>query len=88
MDELIQVDFTGRQPLVSARELYYGLEIKTKYSMWFDRIVDLGFIEGQDFFPKMGQSLVLHQMSSQLLSFDHIPLQFPMQIHNSKHLSK
>lgn len=57
MDELIQVDFTGRQPLVSARELYYGLEIKTKYSMWFDRIVDLGFIEGQDFFPKMGQSI-------------------------------
>ena len=41
-----------------------------------------------NFFPKMGQSLVLHQMPSQLLSFDHILLQIPMQIHNSKHLSE
>ena len=32
-----------------------------------------------NFFPKMGQSLVLHQMPSQLLSFDHILLQIPMQ---------
>ena len=41
-----------------------------------------------NFFPKMGQSLVLHQMPSQLLSSDHILLQIPMQIHNSKHLSE
>ena len=41
-----------------------------------------------NFFPKMGQSLVLHQMPSQLLSFDHILLQIPMQTHSSKHLSK
>ena len=41
-----------------------------------------------NFFPKMGQNLVLHQMPSQLLSFDHILLQIPMQIHNSKHLSE
>ena len=41
-----------------------------------------------NFFPKMGQSLVLHQMPSQLLSFAHILLQIPMQIHNSKHLSE
>lgn len=41
-----------------------------------------------NFFPKMGQSLVLHQMPSQLLSFDHILLQIPMQIHSSKHLSE
>ena len=41
-----------------------------------------------NFFPKMGQSLVLHQMPPQLLSFDHILLQIPMQIHSSKHLSK
>ena len=41
-----------------------------------------------NFFPKMGQNLVLHQMPSQLLSFAHILLQIPMQIHNSKHLSE
>ena len=41
-----------------------------------------------NFFPKMRQSLVLHQMPSLLLSFDHILLQIPMQIHNSKHLSE
>ena len=41
-----------------------------------------------NFFPKMGQSLVLHQMPSLLLSFAHILLQIPMQIHNSKHLSE
>ena len=41
-----------------------------------------------NFFQKMGQNLVLHQMPSQLLSFAHILLQIPMQIHNSKHLSE
>ena len=57
MDELIQVNYSREQPLVSARELHDGLEIKTKYSMWFERITELGFIEGQDFFPEMGQSI-------------------------------
>lgn len=57
MDELIQVNYSRKQPLVSARELHDGLEIKTKYSMWFERITELGFIEGQDFFPEMGQSV-------------------------------
>ena len=49
-----------------------------------------------NFFPKMGQSLVLHhfiqinmlRLVSQLLSFAHILLQIPMQIHSSKHLSE
>ena len=54
MDELIQVNYSRKQPLVSARELHDGLEIKTKYSMWFERITELGFIEGQDLFPESG----------------------------------
>lgn len=57
MDELIRVNYTRKQPLVSARELHEGLEIRTRYTTWFERIQSLGFIEGQDFFPEMGESI-------------------------------
>lgn len=35
--------------IVSARELYEFLEVKTKYKDWFPRMVAYGFIEGVDY---------------------------------------
>ena len=50
MNELINVTLNDNQePVVSGRQLYEALEVKTPYSMWFDRMTDYGFTENQDF---------------------------------------
>ena len=35
--------------LVDARELYKVLQINTPFTMWFDRMIDYGFVEGKDY---------------------------------------
>lgn len=50
--QLIKIDYTKDQPTVSARELYEGLEIKSNFTTWFDRMCEYGFSEGSEFFPK------------------------------------
>ena len=42
--------------MISARELYEKLEVKTKFSMWFERVLEFGFEPNKDFFPKMGKT--------------------------------
>lgn len=37
---------------VSGRELHRGLEIKTRYDKWIDRMIDYGFVEGIDYITK------------------------------------
>lgn len=50
MNELINVTLNDSQePVVSGRQLHEALEVKTKYSDWFNRMVDYGFTENQDF---------------------------------------
>lgn len=50
MNELINVTLNENQePVVSGRQLHEALEVKTPYSMWFDRMTDYGFTENQDF---------------------------------------
>ena len=41
---------------MSARELHEGLDIKTPYTMWFERMAEYGFTDGKDFFTKMLES--------------------------------
>lgn len=54
--QLIKVDYTKDQPTVSARELYEGLEIKSNFTTWFDRMCEYGFSEKTDFnFSKKGK---------------------------------
>lgn len=50
MNELIRIttDEKGEQ-LVSARELYKGLEITDRFSRWFDRMLNYGFEEDVDY---------------------------------------
>jgi len=54
MNELI--NFTENEQMVSARELHEKLEIKTKFSMWFERMLEFGFEPNKDFFPKTGKT--------------------------------
>lgn len=50
MNEIINVNVNDNQePVVSGRQLHEALEVKTPYSMWFDRMVEYGFTENQDF---------------------------------------
>lgn len=50
MDELIKITTNEEgQRLVSARELHKGLEIKTRFSIWFSRMIEYGFEENIDY---------------------------------------
>lgn len=50
MNELINVTLNdNHEPVVFGRQLHEALEVKTPYSMWFDRMVEYGFTENQDF---------------------------------------
>ena len=49
-NKLVRVDVNENQePVVSARELYEVLEVKTRYNDWFNRMREYGFVENQDF---------------------------------------
>lgn len=50
MNELINVTLNkNHEPVVSGRQLHEALEVKTKYADWFNRMIDYGFTENQDF---------------------------------------
>ena len=50
----LKVDFDTQT--VSARELHEHLKIGTKFTTWFERMKEYGFSEGNEFFPKMGET--------------------------------
>lgn len=57
MNDLINVTLNENQePVVSGRQLHKVLGVKTKYSMWFERMAEYGFTEGEDFIPFLGKS--------------------------------
>lgn len=50
MNEIIKVTLNDEHdPVVSGRQLHEALEVKTKYADWFNRMIDYGFTENQDF---------------------------------------
>lgn len=50
MNNLINVTLNENQePIVSGRQLHEALGVKTKYSDWFNRMIEYGFTENQDF---------------------------------------
>ena len=57
MQDLIKINYESEQPTVSARELHEGLEIKTKFTMWFDRMCEYGFELENDFKKCLGSGL-------------------------------
>lgn len=56
MNELIKINYETETPTVSARDLYTGLEIKSNFTTWFDRMSEYGFEDTKDFFPKKEES--------------------------------
>lgn len=49
MIELIKITETNGQRAVSARELYKFLEVTERFSSWFERQLQFGFVENQDY---------------------------------------
>lgn len=49
MNELISINYHDDQPMVSARDLYEGIGVKSKFIDWFNNILEFGFEEGKDF---------------------------------------
>lgn len=56
MDELIKIDDSNDNPVVSARDLYAFLEVGARYNDWFSRMCGYGFTEGQDFYSFLSES--------------------------------
>ena len=51
MNEVIKVTVNeNHEPVVSGRQLHEALGVKTKYADWFNRMIEYGFTENQDFF--------------------------------------
>lgn len=48
MNELIQIQVKNDRQLVSARDLYKGLDLKIRFSLWVKKNFDQ-FVEGEDF---------------------------------------
>ena len=40
MEEIIKINYDAEQPTVSARELHRTLEIKERFSVWADRLLN------------------------------------------------
>lgn len=57
MNEIIKVNYETDEPTVSARSLYEGLEVKKRFSSWFDSNSH-GFIEGEDFTSVLSSTVV------------------------------
>lgn len=50
MNEVIKVTVNdNHEPVVSGRQFHEALGVKTKYADWFNRMIEYGFTENQDF---------------------------------------
>ena len=56
MNELIAIKESNGKKAVSARDLHFALEVQTKFPDWVSRMLDYGFIEGEDFISILGES--------------------------------
>lgn len=56
MNELIKIEERNGEQLVSGRELHEFLEVKTRFDIWFDRMVEYGFIENTDYIAYVQKS--------------------------------
>lgn len=50
MNELIKIETNEHgEPRISGRELHSFLEVETPYTIWFQRMAEYGFAEGEDY---------------------------------------
>lgn len=71
MSDLIKINYDTDKPTVSARDLHEGLEIKSNFTTWFNRMCEYSFTESdyKTCFPNLesekhgGQNMVDYQIS-------------------------
>ena len=72
MNDLIKINYETEEPTISARDLHEGLEIKSNFTTWFDRMKEYGFSENLDYSVKWSDSkngnAVKFEKSSQYMS--------------------
>ena len=51
MNEIIKVNYDNDRPTVLARELHEFLSVETPFRLWFPRMSEYGFTEGNDYTP-------------------------------------
>lgn len=49
MNQLIEINYDAEHPTVSARDLYEKIGSTERFSNWFERQLQFGFIEGEDY---------------------------------------
>lgn len=49
MNELLKINYDSERPTVLGRDLHEALGVNTKYTMWFKRMCEYGFLEGTDY---------------------------------------
>lgn len=73
MNEIIKMNYETDEPTVSARSLHKGLEIKKRFSSWFESNSQ-GFVEGEDFTSVLSGTVVnngaFRELQDYLLSVD------------------
>lgn len=70
MNELIVIKESNGKKAVSARDLHFALEVQTKFPDWVSRMLDYGFIEGEDFISILGESTGGRPSIDYVLSID------------------
>lgn len=70
MDELIPLTEREGAQAVMGRDLHTFLEVRAHYKDWFPRMVEYGFIAGQDFSSKMSGSTGGRPRQDHIISLD------------------
>ena len=71
MNEIININLNDNQePVVSGRKLHEALGVNSRYTTWFERMTEYGFVEGQDFFPNLGESTGGRQAVDHIIKLD------------------
>lgn len=70
MSELIPIQDNDGVQAVMGRDLHSFLEVATPYDKWFPRMVEYGFIAGQDFSTNMSESTGGRPRTDHVISLD------------------
>lgn len=71
MSELIPIQDNGGVQAVMGRDLHAFLEVQSNYTTWINRLIEkYGFVEGQDFIPKMEESSGGRPSENHILTMD------------------
>lgn len=71
MNGIIKINLNDNQePVVSGRQLHEALGVQSRYTTWFERMTEYGFVEGQDFLPNLGKSTGGRQAVDHIIKLD------------------